>query len=135
MSTPTAARLHLPMWAQQPFSRTAGRVLLMAAGALLLARIHLAWRPATLCPLRAITGIPCPLCGGTTAAAAIGRLDLRAGLAANPVAVLAAAALGFAPLGPGRQWRRLSPRTRWVLIGVFVLVAWGWELRRFGVIG
>lgn len=135
MSAPAAAAPHAPARARRPAARVAGRILLMAAGALLLARIHLAWRPATLCPLRAITGIPCPLCGGTTAAAAIGRLDLRAALAANPVAVLAAAALGLAPLGAGRRWWRLSPRTRWVLIGLSVLIAWCWELRRFGVIG
>ena len=40
-----------------------------------------------LCPLRRITGVPCPLCGGTTAGLALLRGDLGAAVAASPLAL------------------------------------------------
>ncbi len=36
------------------------------------------------CPLRTLTGVPCPLCGMTTAATGLASGDLGAALAANP---------------------------------------------------
>ena len=41
------------------------------------------------CPLRALTGIPCPLCGMTTSVEAVVRFDLGSALAANPAGILA----------------------------------------------
>jgi hypothetical protein len=52
---------------------------------------------APLCPLKFITGIPCPACGGTRAMRAlIGHGDVLAALRWNPLATIAAfAALAF----------------------------------------
>jgi hypothetical protein len=62
--------------------------------------------PGLPCPLRTITGIPCPLCGMTTSVKAGMRLDLRAALGANPfgLAVIAAAVLIL--IRPA--WRRVA---------------------------
>jgi hypothetical protein len=45
------------------------------------------WLP---CPLRMLTGVPCPLCGMTTAATGLASGDLGAALAANPFVLLLA---------------------------------------------
>lgn len=82
--------------------------LLLGVAALL--GLVLSVRSGPACLLRAVTGLPCPLCGGTTAAVAVGRLDLRAALAASPLAVLGAAALIAAPLAPSRLRAALAPR-------------------------
>jgi hypothetical protein len=97
-----------------------------AAAALGALNLH---RPATFCPLRAFTGIPCPICGTTTAGVRIGRGDVLGALAANPVTVLAAVLLVAAPLLAGRV--RLPHRAA---VGMFtgsVAFAWLWQLARF----
>jgi len=61
-----------------------------AAGAVLLRPLWVALAPALpRCPLRTLTGIPCPTCGTTRAALAL--LDGRVidALAANPLGTLA----------------------------------------------
>lgn len=62
---------------------------------LLLAYLHpfLPVGSGILCPLRAATGVPCPLCGMTTSVVAAAHLDLASSLAANPMGVVA---VGFA---------------------------------------
>lgn len=48
----------------------------------------LRWNPGTLlrpCPLRTLTGIPCPTCGGTTAVRALLDRDLGGAFHANPL--------------------------------------------------
>ena len=87
----------------------ARRLLVLLALGLLLSLAVLAWFGATrapigwpatsalllhfTCPLRALTGIACPGCGATRAAAALLQGDLRAALALNPFFVLALGAL------------------------------------------
>jgi hypothetical protein len=106
----------------------------LAAAAYLVARGPLPGRPATLCPLRALTGVPCPLCGGTTALVELGHGELTAALATAPVPLLAAATLVLAPLGPSRWWASAAPRThRRLVLGVLV-VAEIWQLARLGVL-
>ena len=103
--------------------------------ALVLGVLVLPWRPATLCLLRAVTGVPCPFCGGTTAMVQLGRGDLGAALAASPLVVLGA------PLWVA--WPRVRPAlVRWrdaaqgrrralLLAGAGVLAASeAWQLQR-----
>jgi hypothetical protein len=47
-------------------------------------------RFAPLCPLHALTGVPCPTCGSTRAAVALSHGDVAAALAFNPLVTLAA---------------------------------------------
>ncbi len=89
----------MPATAVRSAALRAGLLLLAA---LALAALELPGRPSTLCGVRALTGLPCPLCGGTTAAVELGRLHPLAALAASPVAVLGAAAAVLAPLSPDR---------------------------------
>jgi hypothetical protein len=42
------------------------------------------------CLFRAVTGVPCPTCGGTRALLALARLDVPAALAWNPLVTLGA---------------------------------------------
>ena len=107
------------------------RCAVLLAAAVGLALLHLPWRPRTVCLLRATTGVPCPLCGGTTAAVRIGRGDLLGGLAASPLAVLGAIAFAIAPLVRRPQ---LSTRHVWALILAVATAAELYQLARFGLL-
>jgi hypothetical protein len=106
-----------------------GAVLLVAA--LLLAVVHIPGRPSTVCTLRALTGVPCPLCGGTTAASAIGHGEVGAALRASPLAVLGAVGYVLGPLG---RLPRPSRRVLWAGIGAAAILSELWQLARFGLI-
>ena len=113
------------------FSLSALRLAVLGAAAALLARLPLSSLP-TLCPVRALTGVPCPLCGSTTAATSIGRLDLLGALGANPVTVAAAAAVVLAPVAVARGAR--LPRLRPRLLAGLLAASWLWQLARFGLL-
>ena len=109
------------------------RYLAMAVVVLAAAALHVR-RPATLCLLRATTGVPCPFCGGTTAAVRLGHADVRGALAASPLALLM---FGTWPLmGVVRlpSWWRIRA-VRWSLIAIVLVSAEVWQLLRFGLIG
>jgi hypothetical protein len=82
------------------------------------------------CPLRTLTGVPCPLCGTTTSVEETLRGHPVAALEANPVGpflVLAAVALLI---------RRPRDLVR-VPLGLVLLVVaglWVFELNRFGIL-
>src|SRR5918999_1511052 len=59
--------------------------------------------PGIACPLRAATGIPCPLCGLTTSVRALLTVDPATSLALNPLGALALLVTGVALLGRGRH--------------------------------
>lgn len=107
----------------------AGRLAVVATGTLFLGllRIHRPPSLATVCILRAVTGVPCPLCGTTTAAVRLGRGNVLGALAANPVTVLAGGLLVLAPVLRYRVPHRAAP---WLLTGLAVF-AWTWQLARF----
>ncbi len=92
-----------------------------------------------LCGFRHVTGLPCPLCGGTHACAALAQGDLMAAWQANPglMPLFAIAAAHAAQLG-WEAWRgRRVTRWRigaeaWQAGGLFLLGAWG--LRLAGVL-
>jgi Protein of unknown function (DUF2752) len=97
------------------------------------------WLP---CPLRTLTGIPCPLCGMTTAATGLAAGDLQAALAANPfvlalagftlvmVVLMAARAVGW--LAPPAQWPATRRRQSYWVAGVLAAASWAFQLHRFG---
>jgi hypothetical protein len=97
------------------------------------------WLP---CPLRTLTGIPCPLCGMTTAGTGLASGDLGAALAANPfVLLLAGFTLVMAVLMAGRAMGRLAPPAQWPesrrrqsywVVGVLAAASWVFQLHRFG---
>ena len=98
------------------------------AGGLVLAHL-----PATVglpCPMRSLTGVPCPFCGVTTSVRDTFAGHLRAGLAAAPLGLLliAAAIVIALRLGPARV-KFLLP-----IVIAAVAAEWSFELLRFHVI-
>lgn len=110
----------------------AARLAVAAGGTLLLGalRIHRPSGYATLCPLRALTGIPCPVCGTTTALVRLGRGRVAGALAASPLAVVALVALVLFPAYAGRV--RVPHRALPWLLTCAIAFAWTWQLARFG---
>lgn len=107
---------------------TLGWPLALGAAPLLLARVP-------LCAFRQFTGLPCPLCGGTHACAALAQGDVTAAWQANPglmpLAVLAAVAtLQFAwEAWHGRRMTRWRIRPgAWWAGGLFLMGAWALRL-------
>lgn len=109
------------------------RVAAVTAAALVLAAVSLPWRPSTLCLLRAATGVPCPFCGGTTAAVELGSGRPLAALAASPLAVVGGTAWVLWPLLRTRaaRWQaRLDRRTSVALVVVVLGAAEAWQVAR-----
>jgi hypothetical protein len=120
---------------------SSARLVGFALAALLLANLRIPGRPSTLCPLRALTGVPCPFCGGTTAAVEVGRFDLAAALRVNPVVVLAAVMIIAMPVVIGLRTARhvgwpAAParRTIYLALASTVMVSELWQLFRFGIL-
>jgi hypothetical protein len=94
------------------------------------------------CPLRTLTGIPCPTCGMTTAATRLAAGDLHAALLANPfVLVLAGLTVFMAVLlplrqlglvGPPAQWSEARRRQAYWATGLLAAASWVFQLHRFG---
>jgi hypothetical protein len=109
------------------------RYALLAVALVALASVHLRDRPASLCLLRSLTGVPCPFCGGTTSAVQLGSGDLRAAFVTSPIAPLMLAA--FPLLGRLRTAAWWPPRpVRWGLVLAVLVVAEVWQLARFDLI-
>lgn len=104
--------------------------------------VHRATGLGVFCPLRALTGVPCPLCGMTTAATSLAAGDLHAALAANPFVLVIAAFTGFMAVLMALRAIGLAPppaawpgrRQRAAKLAVVALAAGSWlfELHRFG---
>ena len=90
------------------------------------------------CPFHALTGIPCPACGMTTAFAHVARGDVGAALRAQPLgaalallcaaAVIATPILALARVPPSAIARRASGRTLAVSGLVVWLLSWAYKI-------
>lgn len=104
------------------------RLFVVAAGLLIAALVVL---PLWRCPFRAVTGLPCPGCGMTTALLALVRGDLAGAAQAN--GLIFALPLWGAALAGSVLWGRgrlaLSPWF-WGSLGGLFLLHWGWVLFR-----
>ena len=104
----------------------------LAAGA---APLILSLGDVPLCAFKHLTGVPCPLCGGVRACAALANGDVAAALQVNaglvPMLFLAAlhGSLLFTEAMSGRQ---LAPprvlNLAWKIAGGVLLVSWLWRL-------
>src|SRR5436305_9813874 len=81
------------------------------------------------CPLRTLTGVPCPLCGMTTSVDATFHAHLGPALAANPAGVAAVASAVAVQFG-----RVPAFATRRVVLFPVLVGMWLFELHRFGVV-
>ena len=105
----------------------------------------LRWRPGMVqhlshCPLKDGTGIPCPTCGGTHAAAALAAGHIPAALVANPLVVLVGTAFLLwavwalaATIIPSFRYTleltSLEKRAARILAALVLLLTWAWQLR------
>ena len=112
---------------------------LLAAAA--IARLMMQWKvvlPA--CNFKRLTGLPCPLCGGTRAMRSLADLDFGTAFHFNPLVVLAAFAIlvwfAFWSLDRFRE-RPVLPRIKsrlrrwpvWWIVGGLVLANWVYLIR------
>jgi hypothetical protein len=122
----TTAAPHTPL-------TVAKRYAAVAAIAVVIGALHIPHRPATLCLFRELTGLPCPFCGGTTAAVRLGHGDLKGALGASPLAVSLLATWPWLDvIHAPRWWGR--KRIRWTVIGALLIASEIWQLVRFGII-
>ena len=103
--------------------RVAGALMLIAGAARSVLHLH----AGVACPLRTITGIPCPLCGMTTSVTAVMHFDLLGAIGANPAGPLVVMAALLLVIIPGRHAVNVP---RWSLPAALALM-WLWELARF----
>lgn len=109
-----------------------------AAASVAAAWVHQNHDPGALCPLRRVTGVPCPFCGSTTVFMEAGAGHWGAALTANPLTVVAALIFLAAPLlalNPLETLERLPKRLLWIGGGVLLVGSWLWQLHRFGFLG
>jgi hypothetical protein len=135
-----------PPWVQgsAAYRSELARNLRMAGGAMVAASYAVPLGPhvGTLCPLRRLTGVPCPFCGLTTGVVDATHGHLAGSALANPVAPLlvAATVVGWVVWALSRagwltlRWAppaRLGTWARWA-VAPALLAVWLFELGRFG---
>jgi hypothetical protein len=138
MSGDRTASAAPPLAPLRPLSRRVREVLLRGGGAgaaaVAVAALHSVHDPGVICPLRLLTGIPCPVCGSTTVFVELGSGHPVAAALANPFTVLFGLGLLFAPLGVQRWWRSLPKRLRITVLVAAAVLSWFWQLYRLGLL-
>jgi MFS superfamily sulfate permease-like transporter len=85
--------------------------------------------PSFACPLRALTGVPCPLCGLSTSVEATVRLHFGDALQANPFGlVLVLVAIALLVVRPRRLPLPMP------LLYLVLAASWLFELHRFSIL-
>jgi hypothetical protein len=109
----------------------ASLVLLAAGAAPLILRLG----DVPLCAFKHLTGVPCPLCGGIRACAALAQGDVAAAFQVNPglMPLLFLAALhGGLLLAEAASGRQLAPpralHLAWKVAGGVLVASWLWRL-------
>jgi hypothetical protein len=106
------------------------RPLRLTGLALVPAALVLAWLPVDPvppCPLRTLTGIPCPLCGSTRGVIAAVHGHLGHALELNPASLLVLALAAILVLG----WRIERVRIPvWCIVALFA-VLWTYQLFKY----
>ena len=105
--------------------RTTATAMIAAAAVLPVLPGH----PGLVCPLRTLTGVPCPLCGMTTSVEETVRGHLSRAFAANPGGIAAVAVALFLLI---RRPERL--RVPAALPLVVLSATWLFELHRFSIL-
>jgi len=80
--------------------------------------------PPLACPLLAITGVPCPLCGMTRAVVAAVHGDLAASLRYNPAGLIVILVIVTLLVTP--RLRRVT--LAWWLLPAVGLLLWAWNI-------
>ena len=112
--------------------RVVTRYAVVVLAALVCANLHVR-RPPTLSVLRAVTGVPCPFCGGTTSTVDLAHGNVVGAFGASPIAPLLLVA--FPWVGRLRVPKWLHSRVlRWSVIGVVLVASEVWQLARFGLL-
>ena len=106
--------------------RIAGSVMLAAAALVPL----LPGPDGVPCPLRSLTGLPCPFCGMTTSVTAAVHLDPLQAVAASPAGLLAVVVAVALLVFRDRQTVDVPV---WVAPAGLVAM-WLWQLVRFGLL-
>jgi hypothetical protein len=106
------------------------RPLRVAAVALVPVAFVVSWLPVVVvprCPLRSLTGVPCPLCGSTRGVIAAVHGHLGHALALNPASLLVLAFAAILVLG----WRLERVRIPvWCVVAVFAAL-WCYQLFKY----
>lgn len=119
---------------RRPVGTVAVRSAAMVALASSVAFAHGIHDPGILCPIRALTDLPCPFCGGTTVFIELGSGHPIRALTANPLVFVGAILFALAPLGLGARWQAWGPRVRAWILGTAIAGSGIWQFVRFGVL-
>jgi hypothetical protein len=124
-----------PVRTERDAKGTGVRIGALALLAVAAAQVHQHADPGVLCPLRRLTGVPCPFCGSTTVFMEAGAGHWGAAVTANPFTVVAVFVFLLSPLlafDAPALWTRTPVRLRWILGGTLLAASWLWQLHRFG---